>query len=96
MEDKSGWKDKFNNLFNTCQGEIKKTTEIGKKMLSAGKENAQLTETYEKLGKLVYKALDSGSLKWENQEAADHCKEIKGLITKLEKIESDVKDIKGS
>jgi len=83
-------------LVNTCQGELKKTTEIGKKMLSAGKENAQLTETYEQLGKLVFEALDDGSLKWENEEAAHCSEEIKNLISKLEKLESEVKDIKKS
>ena len=96
MELKSGWKDKLNDLVNTCQGELKKTTEIGKKMFSAGKENVQLTETYEKLGKLVFKDLDEGSLQWENEEASEYCAEIKNLVSKLEQLETDVKNIKES
>ena len=96
MELKSGWKDKLNDLVNTCQDELKKTTEIGKKMLSAGKENAQLTETYETLGKLAYKALEEGSLQWESKEALGHVDEIKVLIAKLKELEAEVDTIKKS
>ena len=35
MEKQPDWKDRFNDIVQTCQDEIKKTTEIGKKMLTA-------------------------------------------------------------
>ena len=61
MEQKPQWREKLNGLFNTCQGELKRTAEIGKKMLTASKENTHLNEKYEELGKIVFKG-------WEAKE----------------------------
>lgn len=88
------WFDRFNDLMQTCQTELKRTTQIGKKMLSASQYNAQLHEEYEKLGKLVAKSLKSGELVWSNEAAQEMLTQIDHLKEVLKGHEQEVQDLK--
>jgi uncharacterized protein YicC (UPF0701 family) len=86
MNQNQAWKEKVQEIFQTCSDEIKKTTEIGMKMLSASKTNSQLHESYEELGHLVYKAMKNNEVEWDNARA----KELLALIMSCKK---DLKDL---
>ena len=58
--DQVDWKLKFNDLVSTCQSELKKTTKIGMKMLSASQSNAELHDTYQEIGRWAKQAVESG------------------------------------
>jgi hypothetical protein len=88
------WKEKFSTILNTCQEELKKTTEIGKKMLSASKTNTSLKDTYEELGHLVVKSIRNNELDWSNARVHQLIAKIEECEAKLESIEEDVKNIK--
>lgn len=92
--DKNQWKDKFQEILNVCQSELKRTTEIGKKMLSASKANSDLHEAYEDLGRLVEQCMNSKSLEWNNSEANEILSKIRDYKIHLEEIEGEVKEIK--
>jgi polyhydroxyalkanoate synthesis regulator phasin len=94
MEKQPQWKDRFNEIVQTCQEELKKTTEIGKKMLSASKTNTQLNESYEELGHLAFKAIEKGELTWDHMRVQELIKTIKTCEKDLEEIEKDVSNIK--
>jgi hypothetical protein len=94
MEHKSPWKEKLDVLVNTCQDELKKTAEIGKKMLSASRENSLLSDAYEKLGKYTFEAMKNKDLKWDDEKANQTVTDIVECLEKLENIESDVQNIK--
>jgi hypothetical protein len=90
------WKTKFQEIVNVCQEELKRTTEIGRKMLNATRANSQLHETYEELGQLLMKAMDTGELKWENPMVKELIERIKLLEQEMEEIESEMNKIKFS
>ena len=94
MKDSNQWKNKFQDLMQVCQGELKKTAEIGKKMITAGQSNAELEESYVELGKLAFSSMSNGDLKWENMKAQAHLEKINKLKAQLEDIEQEVQDIK--
>jgi outer membrane murein-binding lipoprotein Lpp len=88
------WKSRFNEMLNVCQQELKKTTQIGSKMLSAGQSNSKLCAHYEELGRLVQKSLDNGDLKWENEKAQELISHIQKLEKDIAELENDVQNIK--
>ena len=88
------WVDKFNELVNTCQNEFKRTTQIGMKMVSASQSTAQLQEEYQKLVKMVAKAMKKGDLKWENEEVAQLLEQIAQLKGQLKGFEKEVQELK--
>lgn len=94
MSEMNDWKNKFQEMMQVCQGELKKTAEIGKKMLSASQSNAALEKKYMKLGHLVFSAMESCELNWSNDKAKALFEEISTLKIELESIENDVQDIK--
>lgn len=96
MQKTPQWKNKVNEIFQTCQEEIKRTTEIGKKMLSASKTNTSLHDAYEEVGNLVVKALRSGELKWENARVKELINTIENCEQDLEEIEDEVNKIRFS
>ena len=71
------WKSRVSEIFQTCQEELKRTTEIGKKMISAYKMNTLLHDTYEDLGRLAARAIQEGSLKWEDPRIEEILKKIR-------------------
>lgn len=92
--DLNTWKNRFQDLVSSAQEEIKKTTAIGKKMLSASQSNSTLHDTYEELGMLAEKAIRNKDLVWDDPKVSELISEIKKLKEDLSKYESDVRDIK--
>lgn len=90
------WKVKVQDALLHLQDEVKKTTQVGMKMISASKTSSCLNKAYEDLGMLVCKAIDDGSLTWESQKAQDLLKTIEKCKEELHDIEQDVKNIKSS
>ncbi len=97
MTDKGqDWKDRFHDIFNICQEEVKKTTEIGKRMLSASKAKGQLNEAYSELGSLAFSALNKGELTSDDPRVAELMTKIKNYEADLENIEKEVNTIRFS
>lgn len=88
------WKVKFNDLLEVCGSEIKKTTEIGKKMLSASQSNANLRETYEELGQIFKQYVEADKIKIEDSEVMMLIERATKLEDQMEGFESDVHNIK--
>jgi hypothetical protein len=96
MQKDPQWKNKVQELFQTAQTEIKRTTEIGKKMLTATKTNTNLNDAYEELGQLAAKALNRGDLEWSHARVKELLMVIKSCKDDLAKMEGEVQDIKFS
>lgn len=96
MTSSAEWKGRVQKMLQTCQGELKRTTEIGKRMLSASKTNSKLHENYEELGVLLVKAMESGEVKWDNARVQEIMSEIKICEKSLEEIEDEVNNIRFS
>ena len=94
MQRQPHWRSKFNEIVQVCTDELKKTTEIGKKMLNASKTNTCLHEAYEELGVLVAKAMEKNQLDWDNPRAKELLATIKNCKSNLNDIENEVNKIK--
>lgn len=88
------WKDKLNEIVQTCHTEIKKTTKIGMKMLSASQSNVQLHEVYEDLGKWLIDQNSRGKLEIKDEKVLALIEKVKNLENELESYEQEVQDIK--
>ena len=88
------WKNRFQEILKLCQHEFRRTTEIGRKMLTASKTNTTLHESYEELGQLVARELEKGQLDWDHPRAKELLANIKACEKDLETIESEVRKIK--
>ena len=88
------WKSKVQEMLQICQEELKKTTEIGKKMLTASKASSDLREAYEDLGTLAVSEIRKGNLNWENESVKKILEKISEKESELEVIETQVKEIK--
>ena len=87
-------KTKVQALLNNFQGELKKTTVIGRKMLTASRTNSKLKRYYEVLGQLAVEALEDGSLTWDNKNSQELLAKIEKSKKDLNIIEDEVKKIK--
>lgn len=96
QEPEKSWKDKFNSFMNTAQAELKKTTQIGSKMLDASQSNSQLHNKLESLGKMALEAMRTQSLVWKDEGVEKLVSEIEELEAKLNQLEEDVQKIKQS
>ena len=90
----SPWKNRVQEMLHLCQEELKKTTEIGKKMINASKSNSELHEAYELLGQEIRKDLESGKVEWDNPEAIKLIGLIEKKESELEEMEGQVREIK--
>src|SRR5690554_5600493 len=81
------WKRRFNELVQSCQNELKRTTQIGMKMLNASQSNAQLREAYEQLGRLAKDFLKESPEQWNSAEAKELAEKIERLEGELEGLE---------
>lgn len=88
------WIDRLNDLVQTCQTELKRTTQIGQKMLSASQSNTQIQENYLELGQMVFEAIKEGKLNWDHDKVQQLVNEIKNLQSDLEKYEAEVQSLK--
>jgi hypothetical protein len=96
MDKNHNWSKKFIQVLQHWQEELRKTTKIGKKMISASKTNSDLHDLYEDLGKKVYFSLKEKSLDSEDPVFQDFVKKIDELQKELELMEGDVNKIKFS
>lgn len=88
------WKEKIQNFFGICQHELKKTTLLGKKMISASRINTSLNHSYEELGKLAYQAMLKNDLTWDKAEAQELKKMIDQFELDMIQYEEELKTIK--
>lgn len=88
------WKNKVQDILHICQEELKKTTEIGKKMLSASSTNSELHSAYEELGQYIKNKVESNELKIDDEKVDKLIELISEKEQTLEEIEKEVKKIK--
>ncbi len=88
------WKNKVQDILHTCQEELKKTTEIGKKMLSASSTNSELHSAYEELGHYVKNKIEKNEMNLEDEKVHEIIGLIKEKENTLEEIEKEVRKIK--
>lgn len=96
MKKNSNWKMKLNHWFFHFHQEVIKTGVIGKKLLTASRTNAHLKETYEELGRLLEKGIDSGEVEWDSAKVRALLHTAKACKKDLEHIEKQVYKIKFS
>jgi pyruvate formate-lyase activating enzyme-like uncharacterized protein len=96
MDKNVEWRSKMQEVFQVCQDELKKTTEIGKRMLSASKTNSTLHESYEELGVLLVDAIKTKKIVWDDERVQSLIKRIDGCESDLENIEDQVNKIRFS
>lgn len=94
MKKRMSFRIKFNYWFHNIQNEIKKTSAIGRKMLTASRTNAHLKDTYEELGKLLEKGVDSGEVDWDSARLRALLHSVKACKKDLEEIERKMNKIK--
>ncbi len=94
----SVWKNKVNQWVQACQGEIIRTTKIGKKMLSASRINSDIQDDYRNLGSIVAEELRKNAVTFLSSGVEAKMRTILEQIDKNEKdlrnIEQEVKRIK--
>ena len=73
-----------------CRGELRRVARIGKRMLMATRTSSTLHGHYERLGRLAAKALEDGTIRWDDPEAAALVKSIGSCRGSLESIEEEV------
>lgn len=95
-EDQVDWKAKFNDLVNTCQSELKKTTKIGMKMFSASQSTTKLHESYEQIGILIKELHDKNEIEIKDEKILELISQTNELHEELDSYEQDVQDIKKS
>ena len=96
MQNGRQWKSRVQEIFQICQDELKRTTEIGKKMLMATKTNSILHDAYEEIGHLAVSDIKNNKLKWENERVKELMLKIKTSEEDLKEIEKEVNKIKFS
>ncbi|MGZ3790318.1 MAG: hypothetical protein ACXVLQ_17425 [Bacteriovorax sp.] len=96
MKKNSNWKATLHRLLFSFHQEVIKTSVIGKKMLTASRTNAHLKDTYEELGRLLEKGIESGEVEWDSPKVRALLHTIKACKKDLEEIERQVYKIKFS
>ena len=92
--EQTDWRAKFNDLLDTCQSELKKTTQIGKKMLSASQSTAELNDIYRNLGMKFKEAIEKGEVSSSDPEFEELVATGVKLESDLEGFESEVQSLK--
>ena len=83
-------------LLHLCRGEVKRTTLIGKKMISASRISTTLNRSYEELGELAAKELKANKLEWDHPRVKGILKTIMDCEGQLEEVESEVNKVRFS
>ena len=94
MKEKKSIRVRLSLWMNHFQMELKKTSSIGKKMLTASRTNAHLKDTYEELGKLLEKGVDNGEVDWDSARLRALLHTVKACKRDLEEIERKMNTIK--
>ena len=87
------WKVRAQDLLQLAQDELKKTAEIGKKMLFASQKTTELRDYYEMLGHKAVTEIRSGKLVWDEPEVKEIMEQITEMEKGLQDIEDDVRKI---
>ncbi len=93
---KTSWKMRFKKLFKLCRNEVKKTTQISKKMISASKTSSELSQAYQDLGSLAFEDLKREAIEWKNPKAKKLIHDIEQYESNLQVLEDDVHKLKKS
>ena len=96
MEKNTQWKDRVQRILKTCQNEIKRTAQIGKRMFYATRTNSDLHDAYQELGLLALQDLKKGKLKWKNTRVEQLIEVIQLFEENLANMENEVEEIKAS
>lgn len=96
MKKKSELLEKIIHWFLNFHKEVLKTNAIGKKMLTASRTNAHLKDTYEELGRLLEKAVESGEVNWNSPKMQGLLHTIKACRKDLVDLENKMNKIKFS
>lgn len=96
MDRQTEWKIRVQELFQVCQDELKRTTEIGKRMLSASRTNSELHDAYEELGRIVVNEMKNNRLDWKNARVDELMEVIGQCENDLANFETEVNRIKFS
>ena len=96
MKKKSTWKTNLNRWLFGFQQEVLKAGVIGKKLLTASRTNSHLKDTYEELGRLLEKGVESGEINWDSAKMRSLLHTAKACKKDLDHIEKQVYKIKFS
>ena len=94
MKKNSNWKANLNRWFFGFHKEVIKAGVIGKKLITASHTNAHLKNTYEELGRLLEKGIESGEVDWDSAKVRVLLHTAKACKKDLEHIEKQVYKIK--
>lgn len=96
VNNRNSFKNKFNKMFFSLHQEILKTSAIGKKLLTAGRTNSHLKETYEELGRIIEQKVERGELNIDDSKIRSLLHTIQACKKDLKEIEEQVNRIKFS
>lgn len=96
MKKNSNWKINLNSWLFSFHQEAIKAGVIGKKLLTASRTNAHLKNTYEELGRLLEKGIESGEVDWDSSKMRALLHTVKACKKDLEHIENQVNKVKFS
>jgi hypothetical protein len=82
------WRKKALGVLQACENELRRTTAIGMKMIHASKASSELHETYEEIGKIVVKMI-------ETNEMASPSARVDNLIVRIRELEQILGDMEG-
>ncbi len=88
------WKKKFDEIINTCSDEIKRTAAIGKNMFNASNANSKMNESFEEIGRTVYKLIKDNKLKVEDPRVMELVSTVEKCGEDLSSYEAELNDIK--
>ena len=96
MKKNSNWKVNLDRWLFSFHQEVIKAGVIGKKLLTASRTNAHLKETYEELGRLLEKGIESGEVEWDSAKIRALLHTARACKKDLEHLEKQVYKIKFS
>jgi hypothetical protein len=93
-KNRQSWRHKAVGVWQVCETELKKTTAIGLKMISASKANGELNEAFEDLGRHLYQSLKTGRHEWHDSKVKMLCQRIQELDHFMHTMEDQVQLLK--
>ena len=88
------WKKKFDDILNTGVEELKRTAAIGKNMFNASNSNSKMNDSFEEIGRTVYKLIRDGELKVEDARVNELYEQVEKCSNELSDYEKELNDIK--
>ncbi len=94
MSNQKNIKNKWHNFLGNLKTEILRTSVIGKKLLTAGRTNSHLKDTYEELGRIIEQKVDLGEIEIDDAKVRSLIHTIKACKKDLKEIEDQVNKIR--